>query len=732
MNRLRTAIAAPHVRLRAVAAAAFVALAAHATMVRADVIDEVTTVRQGESIVVRVTFNVAVQVLQQSPLAESDTYRVRLDLVGASGPSDGVLAAEFRRVQPGGSVPDFTITFAPGGTARGRELTIQLRERRALTVRQGTGPREMDIVFAPVAAEAPSTAPAPVPAPAAVPVLPRPDDAALQAVEQQASELMAQAQRALIARRFDEAVQRLNQLLLLPPNAQSEAAQALIGDAWVGAGDARRARLEYELYLKLHPQGADAARVATQLAAIGGAVARPAPTPGAAAAPAAAPASTRSYAGNIAQYFSSGNTRSRSLVNLPSGIDQTTLSRTTESALITSADLSARFTSQDSEVRAVLRGSGSTNLSSGSHSSSLLSAAYVDYRQLANSLALRVGRQSAISGGLLGMFDGVSLAYPVRPGIKVDLMGGVPANLLVNSPRQRLLGAMVELDGLLDKWGGNVYLVDQTSEGYTNRRALGAELRYADETWSGYALVDYDLEFRALNAVTVQASWQAPAQTTVTLLLDDRKAPSIALVNALISHGAPSLQELIVGRGLSIDQLRIDALGTSARAQQAMVSVSRPLNPQWQLSGDLRYSQVGALPQVGDLFDATPATGAQYTFSMQATGSNLYSTRDINSFNLAMMSTPQFKGAQIAYSNLTGFRDNELTVEPSIRFYAQRDTEGVQVRRVSTGLRGSWRISRRASVLAEGLAEHSTTSGPSTNGNSNAASFYMGYRYELF
>ena len=117
---------------------------------------------------------------------------------------------------------------------------------------------------------------------------------------------------------------------------------------------------------------------------------------------------------------------------------------------------------------------------------------------------------------------------------------------------------------------------------------------------------------------------------------------------------------------------------------------------------------------------------------MQATGSNLYSSRDINSFSLAVMTTPMFKGTQIAYSNLTGLRDSVWTIEPSIRFYTQRDNQGVNVRRVSTGLRGTWRISRRASVLAEGLAEHSTLSGTSTSGNTNAALFYMGYRYELF
>jgi hypothetical protein len=647
---------------------------------------------------------------------------VRLEFLrGAEAPE--TIASEFRRVGAEGAAPEFTLSFAPGGTPASRELTIQLRERRGLTVRQGPSPRELDLLFV-----APPEA-APV---AAAPAEPRPDDAALQEVEQRAAVLMEQARAALAAKKPDDAVRVLNQLLLLPPNRQSEEAQALIGDAWVAVGDGRRARLEYDLYLKLYPQGADAARVAQALAAAGGAPPRAPATTTAGAAPTPAPAPASSFGGNIAQYFSSGNTRSRSLVNLPSGIDQTTLTQTSERALVTSVDLSGRWNSAEQEVRGVVRGSGSKTFGVSSRSSSLVSAAYVDWRQLQSQVAVRVGRQSAISGGLLGLFDGVSLAYPVRQGLKIDVMGGVPANQLVSTPSQRLLGTMVEFDGVADHWGGNAYFVDQTSEGYTNRRALGGELRYADETWSGYVLVDYDVAFRAVNAVTLQGSWQAPGQTTVTVLLDERKAPSLALANALIVDGGASIAQLINERGLTLEQLRSDALATSARARQAMVSVSRPLDTKWQLSSDLRYSEVGALPQVGTLFEATPATGAQYTFSVQATGSNLYSERDINSFSLSALHTPQFNGIQLGYSNLTGLLGNELTLEPSIRYYYQQDQQGIKLRRLSAGLRGSWRLSLRASMLAEGLAEHATTRSPTSDGSTRASSFYIGYRYELF
>jgi hypothetical protein len=389
-----------------------------------------------------------------------------------------------------------------------------------------------------------------------------------------------------------------------------------------------------------------------------------------------------------------------------------------------------RLTPSGRDARLVVRGTGATNLSSESHNSSLLNSAYVDYRRPESGLALRAGRQSAISGGLLGLFDGVSVVYPVRSGLKVDVMGGVPANTLVNAPAQRLFAAMVEGDGLLDKWGGNVYVIDQTVESITNRRAIGAEVRYSSDDYSLYSLLDYDVNFKALNAVTLQGSIQAPGQTTITVLLDNRKAPSLQLTNALISTGQTSMKAYLDIPGNSLATARADALAITAIARQGLLSVSRPLAERWQIGADLRYSQIGALPAVGN-FEATPATGAQVGASLQLTGSNLYSSRDLSSFGLSVTRTPLFKGAQISYSNLTGLRDNSVTLEPGIRFYAQHSSDGLKLTRVTPGIRISYRMSRRASLIGESIVEHSTSDGPSGHDTTNSVFFTVGYRYEF-
>jgi hypothetical protein len=244
-----------------------------------------------------------------------------------------------------------------------------------------------------------------------------------------------------------------------------------------------------------------------------------------------------------------------------------------------------------------------------------------------------------------------------------------------------------------------------------------------------YSQLDYDLNFGTVNAFTAQGSLQGPMDTTITMLVDDRKAPSLQLSDALISSGSPSLKTLLQLRGLSaVKQL---ALGTAAQARQIMLSVSRAISPKWQASADLRYSEVGALPAVGN-FQAVAATGPQYNASLQLTGSNLYSSRDINGFNVSVLTSNTLRGTQLAYNNLTSFMDNRATFEPSIRFYSQTDTSSNKVFRMSPGVRMSYKVSDRASVLGELIYERSKTDGPTNHENSSSIFFYVGYRYDLF
>ncbi len=740
-------------------------LALLAPLTGAQGLSDVSVAVQGDDVVASVLFSGTVRVIQQNTEAPSKLVQIQIELLvpdnGIRSESTAGLRNEpapgFRRVPAAGSASEFTLetNFAAPRTPTnksglGNELVttmnLRFREDTAVRVRQGANSKTIDIVLIGKGAVASSAV---VQAAAAVAdgkvggtpgATEAPVVLATPEVEARAADLMALAREAVTKGNTQVAIGHLNQLLLLPPNSVTQDGQEMIGVAWERAGDLTRARMEYELYLKLFTVGEGAQRVAQRLASMGVA-APPAKVESqvVAGAPEAPKKPEIKYSGTIAEYYFGGKSRSQSLVNLNTGIDQSTLTKTTESALVTNVDLGARYSSDQSDIRAVLRGTGSTNLTTTSKNTSVLNAAFVDYRLKGNGLAVRVGRQSPINGGLLGMFDGVSLTYPVRQGIRVNLMGGVPASPLISTPDERMFAGMVEMDTLLPNLSGDMYILNQTTQGITNRRTIGTEARYSDERGSLYALLDYDQLFNAVNAFSVQGSVQGAGQTTYTLLLDNRKAPSLQMTNALISYGATSLRTLLhilaVTNGMSesegLNFIRDAAKATTAKARQMLFSASRPISDKWQATGDFRFSDIGALPQVGQ-FQATEATGAQYGLSVQLTGSNIYSKRDINNFNLSVLSTPQFHGVQLAYNNLTGFDDNQFTLEPSLRLYKQRDNQGVNMMRVSPGLRGSYNLSKKLSAMAEGLAEHSTNQGPTNHNTTNSVFFYLGLRYELF
>lgn len=528
--------------------------------------------------------------------------------------------------------------------------------------------------------------------------------------------------------RYKDAVDLMNQSLLIPPNASSELSQELIGMAWEALENFDRARTEYQLYLKLYPQGVAAQRVSTRLNGLG----KAAPATASKTEAKKTDKNKLSATGSVSQYYYGGNTKTDSLVNIAAGIDQNTISRTSQSVLVSSWDATAKYATDDSETKLIMRGSHSDNLMQSSAlttaTQGLISAAYVDYRNLNSKLGLRLGRQSAIGGSMFGLFDGVSMAMPFADKYKVDAMIGVPANTLVNAPQQTVAGVMVEADNLFTNWGGNLSLVEQTTEGISDRRAVGIEARYFGDSLSMYSQLEYELNFGALNAATVQGSLQGPFDTTVTVLIDDRKAPSLQLSDALISSGATSLSTMLQLRSLS--EVQNMALSTAAEARQAMFSLSRAISPKWQGSLDVRFSDISALPAVGN-FQAQPATGAQYTGSIQLTGSNLYSNRDINGFNLSVISSPTIDGIQLAYSNLTGVLGGKGSLEPSLRYYHQTDNTGTTISRISPGLRFSYKLAERSSVMGETIYESSQTDGPANHETSSSLFFYMGYRHDF-
>jgi hypothetical protein len=582
---------------------------------------------------------------------------------------------------------------------------------------------------APTAAIPPAplvTPPAPVAAiPPTPPVVtaPLPPPASPAEVEARAAELMAEASAALGSGHNAIAVEQLNQLLMLPPNRESQQAQELVGLARERGGETAKARAEYELYLRLFPDGEGAARVRAHLAALGSPAAPPAPRPDR--------APVRAVSGTLSQYYYGGRTKIDTVFNTPTTVDRSSFAATDQSSLVTNLDLTLRSRSESSDNRLVLRDTNSWSFLDTTPSQNRLNAAYYDYRGLQNSFTARVGRQTGLSGGLPGRFDGAIAGVGIAQKWRVNAAAGAPVEYPTIDSNRRFWETNLEFENLSGALSGNFFYIDQSVDGVFDRRAVGNEMRYFRDGISLFTLLDYDTSYGEWNITMLQGTWQTEGRTTLNLLYDRRKAPLLTTTNAIFGQPTTSISTLL--KSLTLEQVRQQAVDVTATATQALIGFTTPLSTKWQAGADVRYTNVGALPAVvvnGIPIPAQPATGNIYGYSVQAIGSNLYSSRDTNVFSATYVSAPTQNGYQLAYNNLSSIGER-WTVEPSLRYYTQKDTQDVKLDRWTPGLRLTYRLRDNVTLETELNWEISRTVGPTSRDDVSRGFFYIGYRWNI-
>lgn len=585
----------------------------------------------------------------------------------------------------------------------------------APTPKPSAPPAPLPPIIAPVPAVKAPPLPAPVP--------PGTPGIASAEIEARAGELMAAARRALEAGDDALATERLNELLMLPPNRQSRDAQELAGIARERAGEVQKARAEYELYLKLYPEGEGAARVHKRLAALA--------APEAAAQRRAERAPLRVFTGSLSQYYYGGRSKVETAFDTPTTPDRSTFTATDLSALVTNVDLTVRSRTESGDTRFVLRDTNSASfLEDGQGSYNRLTAAYYDYRGLQNPLSLRIGRQTGLMGGMPHRFDGAIAGVGIASKWRVNAAAGVPVEYPKIESDRQFWAANLEYENLGDAWSGNFFLIEQKSDGLLDRRAVGTEVRYFRGGTSLFSLLDYDTSYKEWNITMAQGTWQTEGRTTLNLMYDRRRAPTLTTTNAVFGQGTTSLD--LLRQTLSEDQIRQLAHDVTAIATQALIGVTTPVSAKWQLGADARLTNVGPLPEVtvnGIVIPAQPATGDIYSYGLQAIGTNLYSSRDTSVFGLTYVTGPTQDGYQVSYNNLSTLGD--WTLEPSLRYYTQEDTLGVKLERWTPGLRLTYRIHERLALEGEFIWEKTTTIGPVSREDTDRGFFYVGYRWNF-
>ncbi len=633
----------------------------------------------------------------------------------------------------------------------------------------------------------PAAAAMPVPQAAAQPPVPSPapsapSDAAVQApaaapefapvpldkVEDVSRELLAKAKAALDKNDVPVAIETLNNLLNLPSSTSSPGAQELIGVAREKSGDIPKARAEYDLFLRLYPNDPGVPRVKDRLSRLPSDVAPPAAVAAGAQGIRRMEPSAWKVTGGVSQNFYTGNSHIVTTTAPPPGFldfTQQSLNQTDQRALVTSVDLNAFRRTETTEHRVVLRDSYTANFLNNQNDSERLGTAYYELNNRAVGYQARFGRQSG-SFGLIGQFDGIAGSYQLRPDIRINAAFGEPtlysnrltplwhlvdavshrnalAPITNSGIKQRTFGANVEYLGKPESIGGSVYFAETTSDGYTDRQAIGLELRYFDAKRSVYSMFDYDFGIKGLNIAMVQGNLTTDSGSSYYALIDHRRGPMLQLSSVLpyatgfgLSSTPPtSIGDALLNTGLSISDLRKWALDTSAWSNVFSGGVTRPLSPKWQLGADVTVSQMTSSPGIlnvdGTLVGNQASVSPTKSLSVNLIGNNIFLANDTLVGNGNVVKAPTYRGINLSANHVSVWKE-VWRLDAALRWYRQTSDDESKMTRISPTLRLNYRFRTNLSFDAEvGLEKSKQTQADGSSTDSDRKYLYLGYRWDL-
>lgn len=702
------------------AAQALVTLLLWSATASAQLIDTVDVTHDGANAIVRIRFGALIQYLRHAPVSDGSVVEVFFQITARDEAAEET-REEQRFPPPNTILPNLSVTYPAQAPGLQRRFTIQFG--KAVHFRLRSEDARTIVVFIPLSDEEIAKLAPPKPKGVALPpsevfAVPQSD------LDRDAVALFREARASLEAGNFDAAVVALNRLLNLPPNPWSQEAQELIGVARQQLGELAKAKAEFDLYLKLYPEGAGAQRVRERVAAL-------AALPLAERGPAARPPLT-TYWGSISSYYYGGQSRTQTTTTVvtpatgATTIDTASLSGIDQSQLVTNVDLTGRYRDANWDNRAVFRDSYTANFLSNGSSSNRLNALYAELRHQPTQLGGRFGRQTATSGGVIGLFDGAIGSWGFAPNGRLNAVAGKPVNVPAGVSKT-FYGANVDVDRLGDRWSGNVFAIRQLVSGYDDRTAVGGELRYFDPERNVYSLFDYDTTFRATNIAMVQGTWQFPGGTTFNGLYDYRRTPTLQLSNALIADPSVSLQAAIDALGLS--NTRTLAKDLTPISRVVLLGLTQQLSPRWQFGFDYRISSLSGTPATPTL-PAVPATGNIYTYTLQAIANGLTPWQDILVLNASALNGRQSDAVQAGLDfRFTPFE--RLLIEPMLKWYRQKDVQGTRLTRTAPGLKIVWQILDRFALEAQFELEVSKTTSPVIVDDVRRHFYYVGVRWDI-
>lgn len=736
------------------------ALAGHAA---AEIIDDISlrTDANGEIDAI-IKFTVPVQYLRHFPVRKSLDLEIYFNILG-SVPRDEWQNYLSHISPPSDHIRGFTVTTRDLNT--GPRIEVHFKRPAEFSVRPGSTDRSIVLHVKPDMAAKPaavSPAASPPPRPAQLdgkdgfPAFPGIEQVApevltgrpaepltlaegIKRANDQAAVWMAKGRDALVAREMFAAIEAFNNVLKLPPNKYSPDAQLWIGIARERSGQPAKAILEYELYLKLHPDGAQVRWVNQRLDNL-----KKTQPPLTTAMPYVAPVEAQrtewinTEYGSLSMYYYHGASQTDTVATIGNVQTPSRLTLVDQSSLISNVNMTVRSYNNRYDTRFVFQDFYAASFLPGQHDRNRLNALYYELKSRVDNYSARIGRQSATGGGVLGRFDGISAGYGFLPDWRVNVVTG---SLSDPTPEARPIFFSAGLDfGVNSPFGGNVYLINQKAEGIAERKATGGNLRFFEQGMTALLMLDYDLQFEKLNIFTLQETWSLGPSTDYNILVDHRRSPSLSVRNAVT--GTTATVSSLRQNGWTQDDLLTLAKSRTATSNLILLGVTKRIEEKWQIGTDIVASNTSGMPASGTLIPdgttgvegylpATAPSGNAWTVNGRVSGSDVISNRDTSMCGLSYSRSPTLEGKTLLLYN-HAYMSDLWTLDTTLRFAWQTDNSGGKVSATAPVLKVGYRIRNNLALEAErGIDWTSVTPAASPGSKTTRHYFSFGFRLDF-
>jgi hypothetical protein len=481
----------------------------------------------------------------------------------------------------------------------------------------------------------------------------------------EADELMAKARQALTFGDNDGAIELLRRVIAMPENEHTQDARELVGLALERSNQVPRAKFEYKKYLKIYEEGEGPIRVRQRLQAL---QALDTERPKKLRESTRRTADTFTTFGRLSQAFTT-RFQQRDPKNDDDrvGSEDITLTRRIDSYL----SLRSRMRTEDRNVQLVFNGNHIFDLISSEDTESRVQSFYLDYDAFKHGYYTVLGRQRVRNSGVFGRFDGIIGGYDLMPWFRAHAYVGKPVEL--NDPRpidKNFWGLKVDIGRRNDPINMNLYMVNQTSDGFADRQAVGYGVRYADRETTVFGLLDYDFLFDDVNLLNLRWGWKYLENSKLNVSYNFRQllfvtsalnnqplTTSLGDVVAILGEEETrrlaqdrtnSTSTLTVGNSYQFD--RDNQLNVDLTVFESSGTVTRELDfPIPCLKPGQRPPDPDNPPPPCSMIDVpgVPETGRQYTLSTQWISGNLFAQRDLYVFGLRLSSFDTYNDATL-------------------------------------------------------------------------------------